>query len=176
MLLPQMMPAPDAAVDTLNETAKELCRGAKRYHIKKEQVDRANHVELRKIASTLSLTLVQLATSPTLARTINTFSRDLELLDIDVWTQMEDVVKGELQERIPVKGARLPCPFCPVLGSRSRVYFEGTLQMHIRSAHPQQAPEPISIPGEYRCTLCPTSRLVYTRASLLRHADRKHDA
>ncbi|KAJ6512015.1 hypothetical protein C8R47DRAFT_1064689 [Mycena vitilis] len=137
-------PSPNATVNEWVQTAEGLCVGARRYRIKKEQVD------------------------------LDNYAADLEVLDIDIWERIRPVVLGELIQRISFHNQPLSCPFCLVTSPRQRKYKEESLHAHIIRSHPQHVAEPIAIPGVRRCSLCPPSNTTtYDRRSLLRHVEDK---
>ncbi|KAJ6584680.1 hypothetical protein B0H19DRAFT_392858 [Mycena capillaripes] len=162
-------------LDAWMKVAEELCAGARRYRLKKEEVIVANHAALQSIAHNLGLSLPRLVMrSSILVREINTFARDLELLVGDVWSRIRPAVLDELIKRVSFDGLPLPCAFCPTTSARSRTYTEEALHLHITRSHREHVAPPIEIPGRHRCTVCPSNNTTYDRPSLLRHVENKH--
>ncbi|KAJ7430632.1 hypothetical protein FB451DRAFT_1322992 [Mycena latifolia] len=68
----------DPTLEHWMATAELLCAGARQYRIAKEDVDAENETILRRLAQELGRPVKQVVASPTLARWVNIFSRDLQ--------------------------------------------------------------------------------------------------
>ncbi|KAJ7075868.1 hypothetical protein B0H15DRAFT_865577 [Mycena belliarum] len=195
-LLPQIMPntpldSVDPGLDAWMKDAEELCTGAHRYRIARDEVDSLNQDMLERIAKSIGLTLPQLVVSPTLARYINTCSRDLERFDCTGWNEIRQTVLIEVAQRVPWNNNAILCPFCAPCGPRPRQYGEQALERHFQDwcvlelnqspvvsrplstlSHPEHVAEPIAFPNAMRCALC-KSTIMYDRDSLLDHVARR---
>ncbi|KAK7048142.1 hypothetical protein R3P38DRAFT_1852454 [Favolaschia claudopus] len=145
VLLPAITPEhhiQDPELDAWMLTAEDLCNSADRYKAKKEGIDRVNYTILEDIAAGIHLSVTQLVSrSPTLARHVNIFSMDLEILDVDVLERIRPLVLVELAQRGSFENDVLPCCFCPDM-RHQRLYREYGLNLHISQRHPEQVAEP----------------------------------
>ncbi|KAF8208800.1 hypothetical protein K438DRAFT_1961362 [Mycena galopus ATCC 62051] len=163
------------ALDAWMMAGEALLLGAKKYKAKKQQVGRhrKNYAAiLQAIANGHGLTVAQLTRSRTLVRELDIFSRDLELLDVEVWYRSRPAVYTELAPLVFFHGALLPGPYCSAT-TRRRLYKEDALHAHIMWDHPHHVAEPVVVPlNTHRCTLCPPSATsVYDPQTLLHHID-----
>ncbi|KAK6997520.1 hypothetical protein R3P38DRAFT_3059603 [Favolaschia claudopus] len=155
--------------------ANGLCGSARRYNEEKVEIDRANYRVIDNLATGLGFDFNRFVTrSPTLAREVNLFSRDLEILDVDAWHRIRPVVMNELKQRASLDGDCLTCPFC----SSMRLFHEEGLHSHITQFHPKHSAEHVEVPGHYRCSLCRVprerSRIFFDQKSLVRHIHARH--
>ncbi|KAK7021207.1 hypothetical protein R3P38DRAFT_1153401 [Favolaschia claudopus] len=178
VLFPSITPAcqvPDPARDAWMLVAQDLCKSGARYRIKKTEVDCKNYTRVKQIASDFGLDFVRIVTgSPTLARHVNFFSRDLEFFDVDAWQRIRPLVLSELRQRVSLDGNPLPCPFCPGV---PRVFSEDGLRFHITERHPEHTAEYVEVPNLHRCSMCllqKKTRVAFDWKGLIRHRNHRH--
>ncbi|KAJ7430626.1 hypothetical protein FB451DRAFT_1322972 [Mycena latifolia] len=175
--MPQVTPAPQLVDPTLEHwmaTAELLCAGARQYRIAREDVDAQNETILLRLAQELGHPVKQLVSSPTLARWVNIFARDLQVFPRQAWKPIRDDVLSELKQRTSTNGSGIVCTFCPPPSGHPRRFSHEGLQRHITSCHPEQVAEPITDRFQ-RCRLCPTKKTKsYDRPSMLKHISALH--
>ncbi|KAJ7129313.1 hypothetical protein C8R44DRAFT_776482 [Mycena epipterygia] len=134
-------------------SAETLQAAAASYRIKKETVEHKNRNFLAALAQRNGLTFDQLVSSPTLARHVNAFARDLTTLSDPIWMTICDASLAEIRARTSPNGGPVACPF---LGCENRRSLEShSIEEHIRVVHPEQYVEIAT--SKHRCTLCPAS-------------------
>ncbi|KAK7048109.1 hypothetical protein R3P38DRAFT_3345288 [Favolaschia claudopus] len=155
------------------QNGKLLYEASTEYREKKVATVHRNHELLTRIAGTYGMTFSQLVSrSPTLARQVNAFSRDLKSIDT-VWQSIRKDVLAEVIERVSFDGSSIPCPFCAPV-PRRRLFGEKGLNSHIAELyapiHREHVAEEVQVPKMYRCSLCPARKeKVFNRAALRHH-------
>ncbi|KAJ6478441.1 hypothetical protein DFH09DRAFT_431415 [Mycena vulgaris] len=149
------------------EMAETLQSAASNYRSKKSEVEHKNRGYLAALAGRNELSFEQLVASPTLARHVNAFARDLTLLSDTAWNTIRDVSLAEVRARISSAGNPVACPFC----DRGRLP-ERLLRDHIRDVHPEHY---VGIATKmHHCTLCLDSSRRFNLKTLKRHVFDSH--
>ncbi|KAJ7695702.1 hypothetical protein B0H17DRAFT_1055268 [Mycena rosella] len=175
--MPQVTPAVQPTNPQLElwmATAELLCSGARKYRIAKEELDQENWALLSRLAQEVGYTLKQFTSSPTLARWVNIFARDLQIFTSLAFTPIREQIMFELSQRISERVRRWCACFAPFARLVKPVDTRGRPPAALCSLPPGTSNRPISN-GLERCPLCPKRKTAtYDRRSMIKHAEALH--